>query len=62
MKKSFAINERTGFEFKVDAYNFINHPNWADPQLNPTSGTFGQVTSKTTTNPRTLQAGLDFKF
>ena len=62
MKKSFAINERTGFEFKVDAYNFINHPNWAAPQLNPTSGTFGQVTSKTTTNPRNLQAGLRYWF
>jgi hypothetical protein len=62
MKKNFPVNERTGFEFKVDAYNFINHPNWAGPQLNPTSGTFGQVTAKTTSNPRTLQAGLDFKF
>jgi hypothetical protein len=62
MKKSFAINERTGFEFKVDAYNFINHPNWATPQLNPTSGTFGQVTTKTTTNPRNLQAGLRYWF
>jgi hypothetical protein len=62
MKKNFPINEKTGFEFKVDAYNFINHPNWAAPQLNPTSGTFGEVTAKTTTNPRTLQAGLDYRF
>lgn len=62
MKKSFAINEKTGFEFKVDAYNFINHPNWAAPSLNPTAGTFGQVTSKTTTNPRNLQAGLSYRF
>jgi hypothetical protein len=62
MKKSFAINERTGFEFKVDAYNFINHPNWAGPSLNPTAGTFGEVTSKTTSNPRNLQAGLSYRF
>ncbi len=62
MKKSFPINERNGFEFKVDAYNFINHPNWAGPNLNPTSGSFGQVTSKTTSNPRTLQAGLRYWF
>jgi hypothetical protein len=62
MKKSFAINEKTGFDFKVDAYNFINHANWAGPQLNPTSGTFGEVTSKTTSNPRTLQAGLSYRF
>jgi hypothetical protein len=62
MKKAFAINEKTGFDFKVDAYNFINHSNWAGPQLNPTSGTFGEVTSKTTSNPRTLQAGLSYRF
>ena len=59
MKKTFPITEKTGFEFKVDAYNFINHPNWAGPSLNPTAGTFGEVTSKTTSNPRQLQAGLD---
>jgi len=62
MKKNFPINEKTGFEFKVDAYNFINHSNWAGPNLNPTSGQFGQVTSKTTSNPRTLQAGLKYWF
>jgi hypothetical protein len=62
MKKNFPINEKTGFVFKADAYNFINHPNWSGPQLNPTSGTFGQVTSKTNSNPRTLQVGLDYKF
>jgi hypothetical protein len=62
MKKSFPVTERTGFEFKVDAYNFINHSNWAGPSLNPTAGTFGEVTSKTTSNPRTLQAGLKLMF
>jgi Carboxypeptidase regulatory-like domain len=62
MKKNFPINEKTGFEFKADAYNFINHPNWSGPQLNPTSGTFGRVTSKSNSNPRTLQLGLDYKF
>lgn len=62
MKKSFPIEGTAGFEFKVDAYNFINHSNWAGPNLNPTAGTFGEVTSKTTSNPRTLQAGLRFMF
>jgi hypothetical protein len=62
MKKNFPITEKTGFEFKVDAYNFINHPNWAGPNLNPTAGTFGKVTSKTTSNPRQLQAGLTYRF
>ena len=68
LKKKFPINERAGFEFNADAYNFVNHPNWAQIgqagglQLNPTAGTFGQVTQKSTTNPRNLQVGLKFLF
>ncbi len=62
MKKKFPINERTGFEFNAEAYNFINHPNWSGPQLTPTSGTFGEVTSKSTSNPRNLQLGLRYQF
>jgi hypothetical protein len=68
LKKNFPINERAQFQFTADAYNFINHPNWAQIgqagglQLNPTAGTFGQVTQKSTTNPRNLQVGLKFLF
>ncbi len=68
LKKNFPINERAKFEFTADAYNFINHPNWAQIgqagglQLVPTSGTFGQVTQKSTTNPRNLQVGLKLVF
>jgi hypothetical protein len=68
LKKSFPLNDRSGFEFNADAYNFINHPNWAQIgqsgglQLNPTSGTFGEVTQKSTTNARNLQVGLKFHF
>jgi Carboxypeptidase regulatory-like domain/TonB-dependent Receptor Plug Domain len=62
LKKKFVFNERVSTEFTTDAYNFINHSNWATPNLNPTSGQFGQVTSKTTTNPRTLQVGLHLMF
>jgi hypothetical protein len=68
LKKKFPINERAGFEFNAEAYNFINHPNWAQIgqagglNLTPTAGTFGQVTAKSTTNPRNLQVGLRFYF
>lgn len=62
MKKKFPINQRAGFEFNADAYNFINHPNWSGPNLNPTSGQFGQVTGKSTSNPRNIQAGLRLVF
>ncbi len=62
MIKSFPLTEGTGFEFRAEAYNFINHPNLSGPQLNPTSSQFGLVTSKTTSNPRTLQVGARFHF
>jgi Carboxypeptidase regulatory-like domain/TonB-dependent Receptor Plug Domain len=72
--KKFAINERTGFEFRAEAYNFINHPNWATNgpsapsgqsgglQLNPTSSQFGEVTQKSVGNPRQLQLNLRYFF
>jgi hypothetical protein len=59
--KKFAINERNSFEFRAEAYDFINHPNWSTPQLNPTSGTFGEVTSKTGL-ARNLQLSLRYSF
>jgi hypothetical protein len=60
--KSFPITEGIGFEFRAEAYNFINHPNWDKPNFTPTSSSFGQVTAKTTTNPRTLQVGARIHF
>jgi hypothetical protein len=68
LKKMFPINERAGFQFTADAYNFVNHPNWAQVgqsgglNFTPNAGTFGQVTQKSTTNPRNLQVGLKFLF
>ena len=60
--KKFAINERTGFEFRAEAYNFINHPNWGGVNFDPTSGQFGEVTGKSTSNPRNLQLSLRYFF
>ena len=73
--KKFAINERNGFEFRAEAYNFINHPNWSQfgpgtsgstqpgaLNLNPTSSQFGEVTGKSSTNPRNLQLSLRYYF
>jgi hypothetical protein len=61
MIKSFPLTERTGFELRAEAYNFINHPNWSTPGLNPTPGTFGEVTGKNSNN-RTPQLGARFHF
>jgi len=59
--KKFAINERTGFQFRAEAYDFPNHPNLSTPNLNPTSSQFGMITSKTGLT-RQLQLSLRFYF
>ena len=59
--KKFVVTERTGFEFRAEAFDLPNHPNWSGPQFNPTSSTFGKVTSKTGL-ARNLQLSLRFYF
>ena len=49
--KSFPITESKGFQFRAEAYNFINHPNWGGGsgggvEFDPTSANFGRVTTK----------------
>lgn len=49
--KSFAISESKGLQFRAEAFNFINHPNWGGGSgggvnFNPTQPTFGKVTTK----------------
>lgn len=59
--KTFAVNDRAGFQFRAEAYDFPNHPNLSTPNLNPTSSQFGEVTSKTGL-VRALQLSLRFYF
>jgi len=59
--KTFKINERTGFQFRAECYDFPNHPNLSGPGLNPTSGTYGLITSKTGLF-RALQLSLRYYF
>lgn len=59
--KRFAINEKNAFEFRAEAYDFPNHPNWSTPGFTPGTSTFGKVTSKTTL-ARQLQLSLRYSF
>ncbi len=59
--KKFAINERAGFQFRAEAYDFINHANLNGPNLNPTSSQFGMITSKSGLG-RQLQLSVRFYF
>lgn len=61
--KAFAINEQTGFQFRAEAFNFINHPNGNVETLglDPTNAsTFGKLLGKN--SERNLQLSLRFYF
>jgi hypothetical protein len=60
--KKFSINERAGFQFRAEAFNTFNHPNWSGMGTDPTAlGTFGKITTKNG-DVRNLQLSLRFQF
>jgi hypothetical protein len=59
--KTFQIKESHRLEFRAEAFDVNNHPNWSGPNENPTSSTFGEVTSKTGL-ARNLQLSLRYAF
>jgi hypothetical protein len=58
--KEFAVTERHRALFRVEAFNFPNHPNWGGVDNNPRNATFGKVTSKS--SERNLQLSLRYSF
>ena len=40
--KKFAITEKAGFQFRAEAFNVLNHPNWSGANFNPTSSSLRQ--------------------
>jgi hypothetical protein len=59
--KNFVIREQTRFEFRAEAFNVFNHPQFGLPNQNIGNAQVGQITS-TVGNPRQLQMGLRFQF
>jgi hypothetical protein len=59
--KDFNISEQHKLQFRFEAFNFPNHPNWANPNANVSSSSFGRITG-TRNNMRNLQFALKYMF
>ncbi len=69
LQKKFPIYESSNLNFRVDAFDFPNHPNWNSPDStyvdqaaygDTSSLTFGKVTQKN--NQRSMQLSLRYSF
>jgi hypothetical protein len=54
-------HDGSSFQFRADFFNTFNHPQFANPNANFSSPTFG-VTTRTAVNARVGQFGLKFIF
>ena len=64
LSKTVIVNwpiEKSSVQFRAEFFNALNHPQFANPDTNFTSPTFG-VISSTAVNPRVIQLALKLAF
>ena len=63
LAKDFPIRETMRLQFRAEAFNLTNTPNFAEPNTNFGSPSFGEITSTAPgSNPRLLQFALRLSF
>lgn len=63
LAKQTKLYENVNLELRLDAFDALNHAEFANPRLNLLSGTFGRVTSTSTINPfRIVQIAAHLTF
>jgi len=58
--KRIKLTEAKEFEFRADAFNLLNTPNWGNPTLDINSASFGRITSATGNRTFNFSARLSF--
>ena len=62
-KKNFYLTEKAYLQFRFEAFNALNHPNFSDPNTNFSNNAFGTITAtKAGINMRELQFALKIIF
>ena len=59
--KEFHVVENLRAQFRAEAFNIFNHPQFGSPNTGVTSSSFGQITSQAN-SPRQVQFGLKLLF
>jgi carboxypeptidase family protein/TonB-dependent receptor-like protein len=60
LRKRVPLTGSQSLQFRIEAFNVLNHPNWDVANSNPNSGSFGQVTRKL--GERTVQLSMRYAF